>query len=136
MQVHSSRESSSAASAAALSRVTEQVNKDLLICYVVRPKSLGNLVKEKTNEDNKTSSVPTDCKDPSTVSATPVVQMKSSGMNSQADDAVLEAFLNSPNCVKKFRVKEVMKKRWIMDTERDQTKGLLLSMRLKKKRLH
>merc|ERR1712142_1013940 len=84
--VHSSRESSSAASAAALSRVTEQVNKDLLICYVVRPKSLGNLVKEKTIFENNTSSVPNDCKDPSAVSTTQAVQTKSSGTNSQADD--------------------------------------------------
>lgn len=73
--------SSSPTAAAGLSRVTEQVNKDLLLCYVVEP------------HDRDSTRV-----------------------------------CDSPDCVRQFRVKEVLKKRWITDTERDQTKGLLLSM--------
>lgn len=83
-KVSTRRETSYAPSASGLSRVTEQVNKDLLICNVVQPK------RDSFEE--------------------------------------LESFLSSPNCVREFCVKEILKKRWITDTERDQTKGVLLSM--------
>jgi len=106
------RESQLATSGAALSRVTEQVNKDVLFCYVIRPKVRGKLEMACSqtcppHPDNSLSS------------------SASKGLTMEE----LEALLNSPNCVKEFRVKEVLKKRWIADTERDQTKSILLSMK-------
>ena len=105
-QVDPCRESQLATSGAALSRVTEQVNKDVLFCHVVRPKVRDS------------GSYPPQPGHSKTLSA-------SKGLTTEE----FEALLNSPDCIKEFRVKEILKKRWITDTERDQTKSILLSMK-------
>ncbi len=60
-------------SLSAFNRVTEQVNKEVLLCYVVRP---GNLS---------------------------------------------ESELNSPECIKKFRIQEMIIHRWVSSQEREQS---------------